>query len=109
MNARLAALGPRLGAAFGDVPIAPAEVRRMSPAVEARGRAGYREPGAYYVDLKAIRERPAWTLPSVAFHELTPGHLLQGVAADRSAAWRGGVFGGLGDLCRAVGGGPRGL
>lgn len=83
MNARLAAIRPRLAAAFGDLPIAPALVRRMSPADEAKGRGGYREPprdgqpGAYYVDLKSIRERPAWTLPSVAFHELTPGHLLQ--------------------------------
>jgi uncharacterized protein (DUF885 family) len=83
MNARLAAIRPRLAAAFGDLPIAPAEVRRMSAADEAKGRGGYRElphdgrPGAYYVDLKSIRDRPAWTLPSVAFHELTPGHLLQ--------------------------------
>ena len=83
MNGRLAAMRPGLAAAFGDLPIAPAEVRRMSAADEAQGRGGYRElphdgqPGAYYVDLKAIRERPAWSLPSVAFHELTPGHLLQ--------------------------------
>jgi uncharacterized protein (DUF885 family) len=83
MNGRLAAMRPKLIAAFGDLPIAQAEVRRMSAADEARGRGGYREiprggrPGAYYVDLRAIRQRPAWTLPSVAFHELTPGHLLQ--------------------------------
>jgi uncharacterized protein (DUF885 family) len=83
MNARLATMRPKLAVAFGDLPIPPAEVRRMSAADEAKGRGGYREaphdgePGAYYVDLKAIRERPAWTLPSVAFHELTPGHLLQ--------------------------------
>lgn len=49
----------------------------MSPADEAQGRGGYREPAAYFVDLKAIRERPAWTLPSVAFHETVPGHALQ--------------------------------
>jgi uncharacterized protein (DUF885 family) len=79
MNARIAAIRPRLAPAFGDLPIAPAEVRRMSRDDEAAGRAGYRDAaaGAYYVDLKAIRERPAWTLPSVAFHEVTPGHLLQ--------------------------------
>ena len=83
MNARLAALRPRLAEAFGDLPIAAAEVRRMSPADVAAGRGGYREaphdgkPGAYYEDLKAIRERPTWSLPSVAFHEVTPGHLLQ--------------------------------
>lgn len=83
MNARLTALRPKLGEAFGDLPIAHAEVRRMSRADEAAGRGGYREPpreggeGVYYVDLKAIRERPSWTLPSVAFHEVVPGHLLQ--------------------------------
>jgi uncharacterized protein (DUF885 family) len=83
MNARIAALRPRLAQAFGDLPIAAAQVRRMSRADEAAGRGGYREAPsggaapAYYLDLKAIRERPAWTLPSTAFHEVTPGHLLQ--------------------------------
>ncbi|RAK56893.1 DUF885 family protein [Phenylobacterium deserti] len=77
MNKRLEALRPRLVQAFGELPMPAGEVRRMSAADEARGRAGYREPPAYYVDLKAIRTRPAWTLPSVAFHETNPGHLLQ--------------------------------
>lgn len=76
MNARLAALRPNLATVF-DVPLPAAEVRRMSPLDEARGRGGYREPPAYYVDLKAIRERPAWSLPSVALHETVPGHALQ--------------------------------
>src|SRR5205814_290966 len=72
MNARLAAFRPKLAAALGDLPIAV-----------AAGKGGYRvapadgKPGAYYVDLKAIRERPMWSLPSVAFHEVTPGHLMQ--------------------------------
>ena len=77
MNARLAVLRPRLAQAFGDLAIPAAAIRRMSLADEARGRGGYREPPAYYLDLKAIRERPDWTLPSVAFHETTPGHALQ--------------------------------
>lgn len=77
MNRSLAKLGPKLAVAFGDLAVPPAEVRRMSQADEAKGRGGYREPPAYYVDLKAIRERPSWTLPSVAFHETTPGHALQ--------------------------------
>jgi uncharacterized protein (DUF885 family) len=83
MNARLDALRPGLAQAFGDLPVAAAEVRRMSRADEAAGRRGYREAprdgksGVYYLDLQAIRERPAWTLPSAAFHEVTPGHLLQ--------------------------------
>lgn len=83
MNARIVALRPRLDRTLAGLAIAPAAVRRMSPAEVAAGRGGYREapqgdrPGAYYVDLRAIRERPAWTLPSVAFHEVIPGHLLQ--------------------------------
>lgn len=80
MNARLAALRPRLALAFGDLKIPPAEVRRMSPADEAKRRAGYRDQGAYYVDLADILGRPAWTLPSVAFHETIPGHALQASA-----------------------------
>jgi uncharacterized protein (DUF885 family) len=79
MNRRIAA--PGLRAAF-DGPMPAAEVR-LAPA----GRAGYREPGAYYIDLKDIRTRPAWTLPSVAFHEVIPGHLLQmGVTGQPAAA-----------------------
>ena len=83
MNARLVAFRPNLKRALGDLPIAPAAVRRMSAADVAAGKGGYREapadgkPGAYYVDLKDIRARPSWTLPSVGFHEVTPGHLLQ--------------------------------
>lgn len=77
MNRSLAKLGPKLAVAFGDLVVPPAEIRRMSRDDEAKGRGGYREPPAYYVDLKAIRERPSWTLPSVAFHETCPGHALQ--------------------------------
>jgi len=77
MNARLAAIRPKLARAFGDLPIPQAVVRRMSREDEARGRGGYRESPAYYLDLKAIRARPAWSLPSVAFHETVPGHALQ--------------------------------
>ena len=83
MNTRIATLRPRLPEAFGDLPIAEAQVRRMSRADEAAGRGGYREaprdgkPGVYYLDLKTIGARPAWTLPSAAFHEVTPGHLMQ--------------------------------
>lgn len=56
---------------------------RMSSAEERAGRAGYRvlpsagKSGAYYVDLKDIRRRPSWTLPSVVAHELLPGHMIQ--------------------------------
>ena len=77
MNAAVAALRPRLALAFGDLPVATAQARRMSATDVAAGKGGYRETGAYYVDLRNIRARPIWTLPSAAFHEVIPGHLLQ--------------------------------
>lgn len=77
----------RLPRAFLNVPtgLGALQVRRMSRADETSGRAGYRSlptpdgsnPGGYWVDLRAIRNRPSWSLPSVVHHELLPGHLLQ--------------------------------
>lgn len=92
MNAALGRLRPQLAVAFGDLKLPHAVVRRMSCEDEAKGRGGYREPPAYYVDLKAIRERPSWTLASVAFHETVPGHALQETlqSSDRTKQrWRG--------------------
>jgi len=91
MNARVAALRPKLAKAFGDLAIPQPEVRRPAPENEAKG--GYREPPVYYVDLRNILARPAWTLPSVAFHETVPGHALQAAVTGRprpasfSEAW----------------------
>lgn len=83
MNSAVARLRPHLPQ-WIDPPLELASsVRRMSPADERSGRRGYREPpsatapGAYYPDLGMVRERPAWTLTTVAFHETLPGHLLQ--------------------------------
>lgn len=79
MNSALARLRPRLGALFNPPLETGGAVRRMSAADERDGKRGYRDPasGAYYPDLAEVRERPAWTLATVAFHETIPGHLLQ--------------------------------
>jgi uncharacterized protein (DUF885 family) len=85
MNATLAQCRATLPSVV-DSPPAEAlnvAVRALSPAEIAAGRGGFREPaepgraGAYVVDLKDIRRRPRWTLPSVVAHELLPGHFLQ--------------------------------
>jgi uncharacterized protein (DUF885 family) len=79
MNTRLAAFRPNLTRAFGDLPIAPAQVRR-APAARLGGSRQLPEhgkPGVYYLDVSDIRTRPSWSLPSLAFHEVTPGHLMQ--------------------------------
>ncbi|WP_232474015.1 DUF885 family protein [Sphingomonas sp. MA1305] len=90
--AAVAAMTRELDAARGRVPVqvgavpawaAACSVRALSPAEIAAGKNGYRivptptAPGAYIVDLRAVRRRPAWTLPSVVAHELLPGHMSQ--------------------------------
>lgn len=70
---------------FGPLPpeVRNVATQRMPPAEEAAGRQGYRllpegaRAGAYVVDLREIRRRPAWTLPAVVQHELLPGHMVQ--------------------------------
>ncbi|MES3153073.1 DUF885 family protein [Sphingomonas faeni] len=85
MNRMLATARTHVPAAFGERPAwcLDATVRSLSPSDIASGRNGYREvptstrSGAYIVDLKDIRRRPRWTLPSVVAHELLPGHMIQ--------------------------------
>lgn len=90
MNVQVAGLPVFLPLYVSD-PIPTPQVRRPAPADEARG--GYREPPVYYVDLRNIRARPAWTLPSVVYHETVPGHALQAAVtgqprpASFSEAW----------------------
>ncbi len=85
MNATLARVPARLPALFGPLPPECLNVAtvRMTRAEEAEGKQGYRTvptptaQGAYYPDLKRIRDRPSWTLPAVVHHELLPGHMIQ--------------------------------
>ncbi|MEG3163342.1 DUF885 family protein [Sphingomonas sp. PB2P19] len=85
MTVTLATLRSRVPALVGAVPAWTLDVttRPLTPQEIAAGRQGFREvptptrPGAYIVDLKDIRRRPSWTLPSVVAHELLPGHMIQ--------------------------------
>lgn len=85
MRRTLAAARARVGTAFGAIPLwcLHVDVRALTAAEIAAGKGGYRvlptaeKAGAYIVDLKDIRRRPGWTLPSVVAHELLPGHMVQ--------------------------------
>ncbi len=85
MNRILATARAKIPTAFGALPpwCLNASARALSAKEIAAGRGGYREvptptrAGAYVVDLKDIRRRPRWTLPSVVAHELLPGHMIQ--------------------------------
>lgn len=83
MNAAFERAHPLILSAFVGLTIPTAQVVNMTDAERLAGKAGYREigkdgaPSRYYVDLSQIKLRPSWTLPSVAFHELVPGHMVQ--------------------------------
>lgn len=78
MNAALERIRPLLAGVIEGAGDAPAQVRLLPAAQEAGGAQGRRQGTSYLVDLGAIRSRPRWTLPSVVYHELIPGHILQG-------------------------------
>ncbi|WP_210358369.1 DUF885 family protein [Sphingomonas beigongshangi] len=85
MRATLAAIRPRLPHVLGPLPpeCLAVDVRALDAAEIAAGKGGYRvlpsagSQGLYVVDLKEVRRRPLFTLPSVVAHELLPGHMTQ--------------------------------
>lgn len=85
MRATLATIRPQLPALFGALPreCLDVAVRALDAADLAAGKGGYRilpapgVRGTYVVDLRQIRRRPHFSLPSVVAHELLPGHMIQ--------------------------------
>ncbi len=85
MTRTLAKAKARMPTLIAPLPISASDVivRNLSASDIAAGRGGYRQPaegscpGAYHVDLREIRRRPRWSLPSVVHHELLPGHFAQ--------------------------------
>src|SRR3546814_624522 len=72
----------RLPEAFGRLPKAKCDIRRVPPEVGAGPPGGHDQrpaldgarPGAYYINLGDAAENPSWTLPTLTYHEATPGH-----------------------------------
>lgn len=77
MNERLTRVRTLLAGAIDGAIDVPAQVRLLPTAQEAGGAQGRRRGSNYLVDFGAIRTRPRWSLPSVVYHELVPGHILQ--------------------------------
>ena len=75
----------RLPQYFGVLPKATVQIKRVPKAIEAGAPGGYYQnasldgsrPGAFYINLRDTAEVPAWTLPTLVFHESIPGHHLQ--------------------------------
>ena len=78
------AIKPLVSRLFGKVPQAPAEFRRLNPALEASQTYGfYQAPsptspiGVYYYNASNLANRSLFTVASIAYHELVPGHHFQ--------------------------------
>ena len=85
LNAQMAAMQTRLPEAFGVLPRATVEIRRVPVAIEAGAPGGSYQmpsldgsrPGVYYINLRDTAEWPRFTLPTLTYHEASPGHHFQ--------------------------------
>ena len=92
LNAQIKLAYPRLPAAFGTLPKAPIEVRRVPEFIQEGASNGYYQgaaidgsrPAAYYINLKNTAEWPKFSLPTLTYHEAVPGHHLQVSIAQES-------------------------
>ena len=85
LNKQVAEITPRLPQAFGALPQAAVEIRRVPKFIEAGAPGGYynrpaldgSRPGIYWINLRDSAENPSWTLKTLTYHEAIPGHHLQ--------------------------------
>lgn len=85
LNLQMEAMGRRLPEVFGRLPRADVEIRRVPVEIEAGAPGGSYQlpaldgsrPGAYYINLRNTAETPRFTLPTLTYHEATPGHHFQ--------------------------------
>ena len=85
LNAQVEALQPLLPRLFGHLPKSKVEVRRVPPSIEVGAPGGYYQaptldgsrPGAYYINLRDTANWPKFALPTLTYHEASPGHHLQ--------------------------------
>ncbi|KAK0331914.1 hypothetical protein LTR94_027022, partial [Friedmanniomyces endolithicus] len=85
LNAQMEAMSQRLPQAFGRLPQAKVEIRGVPKDIEAGAPGGSYQlpaldgsrPGAYYINLRDTAEWPRFTLPTLTYHEASPGHHLQ--------------------------------
>lgn len=87
---RIKPLVPKL---FSRVPKAPAEYRRLNPALEASQTYGFYQPptpaspvGVYFYNASNLKTRSLFSVPSIAYHELVPGHHFQIALADENTS-----------------------
>ena len=83
LNAQMEAITARMPEVCGTLAQAALEIKRVPEYIEAGAPGGYYQgaaldgsrPGAYYINLRdPATEWPKFTLPTLTYHEGTPGH-----------------------------------
>ena len=99
LNEQVAALEPKLPTVFGRLPKTHVEIRRVPVSIQSGAPGGSYQgppldgsrPGAYYINLRDSGNWPKFALPTLTYHEASPGHHLQ-VALQRESGelpqWR---------------------
>jgi len=92
LNRQIEAIYPRLPEAFGTLPQAEVEARRVPPLIQAGAPGGYYDSAPldgsraaiYYINLRDTFDRPKFGLATLTYHEAVPGHHLQVSLAQES-------------------------
>lgn len=94
LNEQMAAMQALLPKAFGRLPKAGVEIKRVPPEIQEGASQGYynspsldgTRPGIYWINLTDTANWPKFGLPTLTYHEAIPGHHLQIALQQESAA-----------------------
>ncbi len=94
LNDQMAAMQKLLPKAFGRLPKAGVEIKRVPPEIQEGAAQGYynppsldgSRPGIYWINLTDTANWPKYGLPTLTYHEAIPGHHLQIALQQESAA-----------------------
>jgi uncharacterized protein (DUF885 family) len=94
LNAQMADMQARLPKAFGRLPKAPVEIKRVPAEIQEGASQGYynspsldgTRPGIFWINLTDTANWPLYGLPTLTYHEASPGHHLQIALQQESAA-----------------------
>lgn len=94
LNGQMKALDAILPKAFRTLPKASVEVKRVPPFIQDGASNGYYQraaldgsrPAYFFINLKDTHDWPKFGLPTLAYHEASPGHHLQISLAQESTS-----------------------
>ncbi len=92
LNAGVAKMNALLPQAFATLPDQPLDIRAVPVEIQDGAANGYyysatldgSRPAIYWINLKEVSDWPKYSLPSLTYHEGTPGHHLQISLAQKS-------------------------